>query len=149
MPLKNMKRLYESVLHEHYKKNNEAIFWSGPRQVGKTTIATQIQDEFPIHTYLNWDDVLDREKILANRIDILNNTYAIKPFITFDEIHKFKEWKNYLKGIFDKHKDNCAFLVTGSSRLNIYRKGGDSMMGRYFFIPRSPLKCCRITHTSK
>lgn len=139
-----MKRLYESILHEHYKKHNEAIFLSGPRQVGKTTIATQIKSEFPISTYLNWDDVLDREKILAHKIDILNNTYATKPLVIFDEIHKFKDWKNYLKGIFDKHKNDCAFLVTGSSRLNIYRKGGDSMMGRYFLYRVHPLSVAEL-----
>lgn len=145
-----MKRLYESILHEHYKNHNEAIFLSGPRQVGKTTIATQIKSDFLISKYLNWDDVSDRVKILARDIEVLNNTYATKPLLIFDEIHKLKDWKTYLKGIFDKHKHDCSFLVTGSSRLNVYRKGGDSMMGRYFLYRVHPLSVAELlTQTSR
>jgi predicted AAA+ superfamily ATPase len=71
-----MKRIYESILELHYQRHNEAIFLSGPRQVGKTTIANHVQNNFLIHLYLNWDDQFDREKILSQDIETLKNTYA-------------------------------------------------------------------------
>jgi hypothetical protein len=58
--------------------------------------------------------------------------------ILFDEIHKYKDWKNYLKGQFDKHREDFKILVTGSARLDVYRRGGDSLMGRYFYYRLHP-----------
>jgi len=52
--------------------------------------------------------------------------------IFFDEIHKYKNWNNFLKGQFDKHRDDFKILVTGSARLDVYRRGGDSLLGLYF-----------------
>lgn len=134
-----LKRIYESVLKNHYSLHNEAIFLSGPRQVGKTTISETLSQNFDHATYLNWDNIEDRQRILEGNIPLLSEKTLGKSFIILDEIHKFDGWKNYLKGIFDKHKNRINFLVTGSSRLNIYRQGGDSMMGRYFLYRAHPL----------
>ena len=55
-----------------------------------------------------------------------------KPIIVFDEIHKFKKWKSFLKGFYDTYHQKTQIIVTGSSRLKIFKPGGDSLMGRYF-----------------
>ena len=62
-----------------------------------------------------------------------------KDLLIFDEIHKYRNWKNYLKGEYDKYKDKFKILVTGSARLDIYRKGGDSLLGRYHPYRLHPL----------
>jgi len=59
--------------------------------------------------------------------------------VVFDEIHKFSRWKNYLKGTFDQFHEDFSFLVTGSGRLDIFKRGGDSLLGRYFQLPLFPL----------
>ena len=69
---------------------------------------------------------------------------AESSLIIFDEIHKYKRWKNYIKGEFDKHKDKFHILVTGSARLNLYRKGGDSLMGRYYYYRLHPFSVAEI-----
>lgn len=111
------------------------VFISGPRQVGKTTLAKQIGDIAfaKKYGYLNWDNRNDRKAILDGVFGAGNK------LLVFDEIHKYKNWKNYLKGEYDKYKDRFKILVTGSARLDIYRKGGDSLLGRYRSYRLHPL----------
>jgi hypothetical protein len=109
------------------------IFVGGARQVGKTSLATYLAEHhFRSYDYLNWDYKDDRKNILQGRFK------GDAQIVLFDEIHKYKEWKNYLKGQFDKHKNDFKILVTGSARLDIYRKGGDSLMGRYYYYRLHP-----------
>jgi uncharacterized protein len=59
--------------------------------------------------------------------------------IVFDELHKYRRWKQFLKGFFDTYEADVRIMVTGSSLLDAYRKGGDSLMGRYFLCRMHPL----------
>jgi predicted AAA+ superfamily ATPase len=106
------------------------VFVGGPRQVGKTTFALSLlgadHDESS-PAYLSWDALPDREEILASRIP------GGQKRIVFDEIHKYARWRNLMKGLYDKNKPSVEFLVTGSARLDYYRKGGDSLQGRYHY----------------
>jgi predicted AAA+ superfamily ATPase len=106
------------------------VFISGPRQVGKTTFAKSlIKDE---RSYLNWDYYEHREMILKNQLPLVD-------FIVFDEIHKYKGWSNFIKGVYDVYKEKKKIIVTGSGRLDIIRRGGDSLQGRYHMIRFLPL----------
>jgi len=107
------------------------VFVGGPRQVGKTTLALQClqprkaRESHP--AYMNWDSLADRKRILDGHLP------SKQPIIILDEIHKFGNWRNLVKGYFDKHKSKISFLVTGSARLDYYRRGGDSLQGRYHY----------------
>ncbi|MFC1496023.1 ATP-binding protein [Candidatus Margulisiibacteriota bacterium] len=126
-------RYLEKYVLEDLKE--KMAFISGPRQVGKTTFANQIGEKHYLNNYtcLNWDKQSDRKTILADKLP------ADKKLLIFDEIHKYKKWKNYIKGEYDKNKSRFNILVTGSARLDVYRKGGDSLMGRYHFYRLHPL----------
>lgn len=103
------------------------VFVAGPRQVGKTTLAQYIgKHNYTSSAYFNWDYQPDRKNITNLQFP------GDAKLLIFDELHKYKQWKNYLKGLYDKHKEIFNILVTGSAKLDIYRKGGDSLMGRYF-----------------
>ncbi|MDE0310466.1 MAG: AAA family ATPase [Acidiferrobacterales bacterium] len=106
------------------------VFVGGPRQVGKTTLSLNIAPDG--HRYLNWDDVEDREFVLTEK-------FPIESFVIFDEIHKFGNWRNYIKGFYDKHGDKKRILSTGSARLDYYRHCGDSLQGRYHYYRLHPL----------
>ena len=116
-------------------------FVSGPRQVGKTTLAQRYQREFSQSLYLNWDILAHQKQILTDPAFLeKENREPGQPFlVVFDEIHKYARWKNYLKGMYDQHRDEFRFLVTGSGRLDLFKKGGDSLFGRYFSVPLLPL----------
>lgn len=113
------------VLEDLKKK---MVFVGGPRQVGKTTLAKAvISDNYPDGRYFNWDYDEDRQDILQKKWSLDNN------LLVFDELHKFPRWKTWIKGIYDVSHNMHSFLVTGSARLDIYRRGGDSLMGRYHY----------------
>ncbi len=123
-----MERYLEKYLLKDLKE--KIVFLSGPRQVGKTTLSKQITDSF---TYLNYDSSIHR------RIIFKGEWARDRDLIIFDEIHKMKKWKSWLKGIYDTEGIPPAMLVTGSARLDIYRKGGDSLAGRYNSFRLHPL----------
>src|SRR5262245_3974728 len=101
------------------------ILLSGPRQCGKTTLVREMARERS-GLYLNWDDP-------AHRRQIQNGTFDLdKPLWAFDEIHKFRRWRNFLKALYDSHHEDHEIIVTGSARLELYGRGGDSLQGRYF-----------------
>jgi uncharacterized protein len=144
-----MHRFYTKVFEEHFKENRQMIFIMGPRQAGKTTTSLAVKEQWGSGHYFNWDRLADRIKILAGSDTIANELSLDKlsekpPIVIFDEIHKYPEWKNFLKGFYDSYSHQTKILVTGSSRLNVFKKGGDSLMGRYFYYHFHPLTVAEI-----
>ena len=136
--VKLRKRLYDTLLTEHLATQRQMAFVSGPRQVGKTTTCRSLADE-----YLNWDNLDDRERILFGPAGLverlkLDRLRESPPVALFDELHKYPRWKQLLKGLFDTYADQIRIMVTGSSRMDTYRRGGDSLMGRYFLYRMHP-----------
>ena len=136
--MKRRKRLYDTILAEHLERHRQMAFVVGPRQVGKTTTCRDLSSE-----YLNWDNADDRRVILdgpaatAARLG-LERLQERSHVAAFDELHKFARWKSFLKGFYDTYADSVHVVVTGSSRMDVYRRGGDSFMGRYFLFHMHP-----------
>jgi predicted AAA+ superfamily ATPase len=110
-------------------------FVAGPRQVGKTTLALSLPGAR--RGYLSWDVTADRERILRREL-------PVSPLWVFDEIHKYRSWRNYLKGLYDSRRKAQRILVTGSARLELYRFGGDSLQGRYHLLRLHPLSAAEL-----
>jgi uncharacterized protein len=119
--------------------SEKMVFIGGARQVGKTTLAKKmIAEHFKESSYYNWDNQSDRKKIIKS------DWHGNSELIILDEIHKYKKWQSLIKGEYDTLKDKYKFLVTGSARLDIYRKGGDSMQGRYHYYRLHPFSLAEI-----
>ncbi len=99
------------------------VLLTGPRQSGKTTFSNQLSDSID---YINYDKSEHKIRINNQEWD------RKKEIIVFDEIHKMDNWKLYLKGIFDVEGIPPSIFVTGSSRMDVFRKVGDSLAGRFF-----------------
>lgn len=148
-------RMYEAIILDHLSKYTQMIFLAGPRQVGKTTIAKHCGEKFDYKKYLNWDITSHREQILSGEEHITQDmplstpaTFGKKPLIIFDELHKYKKWKNFLKGFVDSYREDLHILVTGSAQFNVVRRGGDSLMGRYFLYRVHPFSVAEMLQTS-
>jgi len=111
------------------------VFVAGPRQVGKTTLARSLPGAEA--GYLNWDVAEHRERILRRELPPTK-------LLAFDELHKYRSWRNYLKGLFDNRAPGQQILVTGSARLDFYRFGGDSLQGRYHLLRLHPLSVAEL-----
>jgi predicted AAA+ superfamily ATPase len=113
---------------------SKMAFIGGPRQVGKTTLALSLLDPAsPKHpAYLNWDDPRAAPRLRAGELP------PDQPLMVLDEIHKYARWRNLVKGLYDTEKESRRFIVTGSARLDHYRKGGDSLAGRYRYFRLHP-----------
>ncbi len=125
----------QQIINDLKKK---MVFLVGPRQVGKTFLAKNIGENFKKTTYLNYDSFEDREIIIKQQWP--NDT----DLLILDEIHKMKQWKNFLKGVYDTKEKNLKILVTGSARLEAFRQAGDSLAGRYFTHRLLPLSLAEL-----
>lgn len=123
---KNTRYLLNTIASDALNDHKMA-FISGPRQVGKTTLSKQLL--MHSENYFTWDDVKFKRQWIKNPDFILDEIKAGP--VVFDEIHKYRPWKGHLKGFFDLHGNKTKIIVTGSARLDIYRRGGDSLLGRY------------------
>ena len=129
-------------ISHHIKKDikKKMVFISGPRQVGKTTLSLSLikPSTAKNSAYLNWDIPDHRKKILTNEIPLKHR------LIIFDEIHKYANWRSFIKGLYDAHHSSHSFLVTGSGRLDYFSKGGDSLAGRYFHYRLHPFSLLEL-----
>lgn len=122
------RNIEESILNDLKRK---IVILSGPRQCGKTFLGRQLSTKASV--YLNYDILDDRKIIIKRDWDITQK------LVIFDELHKMKKWKAWLKGIADQTQRKYQILVTGSAKLNTYKKVGDSLAGRYFYYRLYPL----------
>lgn len=137
----------QRYLHRYIEKSVTAdlqkkmVFIGGPRQSGKTTLAKHLCEKSGYgieERYLNWDAAEDREQIL------LEHFPAAPGLLILDEIHKYSRWRQVVKGLFDQRGHEVSVLVTGSARLDHFRRGGDSLQGRYFFYRLMPLTLAEL-----
>lgn len=128
-----MERLIKKAIISDLDK--KIVLLSGPRQVGKTTLSKELSKNFE---YLNFDSSEDRKIILGQSWD------RRKDLIIFDELHKKPKWKSWIKGIYDTQGVRPRLLVTGSARLDVFKKGGDSLAGRHFHFRLHPFSVAEL-----
>ncbi|MGE3954207.1 MAG: ATP-binding protein [Parachlamydiales bacterium] len=145
------RRVYNAAIEAQFEEDRQMLFLMGPRQVGKTTASLLSGHDDEDLYYFNWDDLEQRALLtkgasaIAEEVD-LEALREPKPVIIFDEVHKAPHWKALLKGFFDLYGTLAHILVTGSARLDVYKKGGDSLMGRYFRYRLHPFSVAELVN---
>lgn len=133
------RQLTNAVADDLHRK---MVWLVGPRQCGKTTLAKSLT-MFSATRHYNWDIDADRKLLMRSELDADAKLWIL------DEIHKNRTWRNWLKGIYDAHHDRHAILVTGSARLDVYGRGGDSLQGRYYLHHLHPLTLAEVSGLSR
>lgn len=126
---------------------DKMAFVSGPRQVGKTTMAKWMLKQRGLGNYSNWDETKFRREWTKNPSSVIKSDWSdtgTKPIVILDEIHKAKSWKRSIKGVYDTLEMPCDILVTGSAKLDVYRKGSDSLLGRYHHFRLHPFSLAEL-----
>lgn len=130
-------RYLSATLEHALTSARQMALVAGPRQVGKTTLAKSLLESAGTRElYFNWDDEAQRRAIVRCpsdffRLGVPRSKGGRRPRLVLDEIHKYPRWKRFLKGFFDANETEVETIVTGSGRLDVYQRGGDSLMGRY------------------
>jgi len=133
-----------NLVQELALDNDKMAFLSGPRQSGKTTLAKKFLTN--PQRYYNWDLLDFKKSWLQNPQNIIEPVLQDKyPVIVLDEIHKNPKWKNQIKGIYDQYGQAVKIIITGSAQLNTYRKGSDSLLGRFFHFHIMPFSLGELT----
>lgn len=124
-------------LRELALQNHKMVFLSGPRQVGKTTLARSLLTNE--QNYFNWDHLPVRRRWQEDSDRVAKDVLSSRvPRMVLDEFHKNRKWRNQLKGFFDQYGKNIEIILTGSARLNAFRRGSDSLVGRFFHFHLLP-----------
>lgn len=141
-----MKKLRYLYKHIESCLDKKMAFIGGPRQVGKTTLSLQYLQPPSVKNpaYLNWDRNTDKSLVIKDEIPLEKSNILV-----FDEIHKYRKWRNLIKGLYDKHHEDHRFIVTGSARLDYFRKGGDSLLGRYRYFRLHPFSLSELNANPK
>lgn len=129
-------------------EDHKMAFVSGPRQCGKTTLAKALLKQRSEGRYYNWDETAFRRAWVKHPSQLLPPKHETPALMVLDEIHKAKQWKRTLKGIYDTLNDPVDIMVTGSARLNIYKKGSDSLLGRYYHFRLHPFSVRELSATT-
>ncbi|MDZ7794256.1 MAG: ATP-binding protein [Spirochaetia bacterium] len=101
----------------------------GPRQCGKTTLATEISKEIQSH-FLDLESPSDRAK-LQNPEQYLT---GIPGLIIIDEIQQSPELFQVLRVLADRSDKNGRFLILGSASPDLSKRASESLAGRIEFI---------------
>ena len=144
-----MQRSLELLLENEHFPHRKIAFVVGPRQVGKTTLARSLlARRKSTDLYRNWDDLAWRREFVGDPYGFIDafrpKGSGAKPLVVLDEIHKYPRWKTYIKGLWDTRAERIDLLVTGSGRLDVYQRGGDSLLGRYHQYRLHPLSLKEI-----
>jgi len=142
-------RIVENYAFDESLTGRHMVFLAGPRQVGKSVLARNwLKTEGCSTLYFNWDDIAVRQAYRKDSRFFESPARSLgigDPWIVFDEIHKRNNWRDILKGIYDVFGNEFRFLITGSARLDLFRRSGDSLLGRYNLFHMFPLNLKEIT----
>jgi predicted AAA+ superfamily ATPase len=145
----NNRAIYKALWDE-LSADKPMIMLAGPRQSGKTTFARGIvAKDFSDTVYFNWDMAKDKSRLIADPAFFFKeprSNISSRPLVILDEIHKYRDWKNYLKGIYDQFSKEYQFLATGSGRLELSRKAGDSLAGRFLKFHIFPFTLAELSN---
>lgn len=148
---------YTSNMHGYINRNitqlikkrlnsNPAVALLGARQVGKSTLAEKILEQYPDSIYLD----LERPSDL-NKLTDPETYFALfqQKLICLDEIQRVPEIFSVLRSVIDRNKRNTQFLILGSASRDLIKQSSESLAGRLSYIEVTPFTQAEVAETTK
>ena len=124
---------------EHLLSRAPAVVLTGPRQVGKTTVALELARQRGA-AYLDLERPRDRAKLSDIEQYCERNADRL---VVLDEIHRVPGLFEPLRGIIDRRRREGRrvghFLSLGSASIDLLRQSGETLAGRVAFCEMQPL----------
>ncbi|MEA1950057.1 MAG: ATP-binding protein [Planctomycetota bacterium] len=111
-------------------KHNPVVAILGARQVGKTTLAKDLQRQWnqPCHAF-----DLERQRDIARLTDPELALESLKGLVVLDEIQRMPNLFPLLRVLADRRPIRTRFLVLGSASPEMLRQGNETLAGRIAF----------------
>lgn len=117
-------------------KTNKVLLLVGARQVGKTTLMQQLQEQLKDENKQTYFLTLEKRSTLALLDKNPENIFQLIPpgssqiYVFIDEIQYLSDPTNFLKYLYDSYKQYIKLIVSGSSSFYIDKKFKNSLVGR-------------------
>jgi predicted AAA+ superfamily ATPase len=123
-----------------------AVVLTGPRQVGKTTLALEFAERRP-SIYLDLENEEDRRALVSPTLFFDS---AADKLVILDEIHRTPELFQTLRGVIDRRRregrGTGRFLILGSASIDLLRQSGESLAGRVAYVEMTPFTAIEISN---
>lgn len=121
-----------------------AVVLSGPRQVGKTTLALEVAERRPA-TYLDLESESDRARLAEPELYFADHADEL---LVLDEIQRLPGLFEVLRGVIDQgrreNRGDGRFLLLGSASLELLSQSGESLAGRIAFAELAPFDLTEV-----
>jgi len=126
-----------------------AVVLLGPRQVGKTTLAFDVSNQFNA-VYLDLESESDRAKLEQPELYLEDHKDRL---IILDEVQRTPGLFPNLRGIIDKRrragKVNGSFLLLGSASFELLKQSSESLAGRVAYLELDPINTIEVSPSSQ
>ncbi|HEX5526834.1 MAG TPA: ATP-binding protein [Solirubrobacterales bacterium] len=131
-------------LVETLLEQSPAVVLTGPRQVGKTTLALHLAELRP-STYLDLESEADRARLSEPELYLADHEDEL---LVLDEIQRLPGLFEALRGTIDRGrragKGTGRFLLLGSASLDLLAQSGESLAGRIAFAELTPFDVTEV-----
>jgi len=125
-------------------EHSPAVVLTGPRQVGKTTLALAVA-EGRKSTYLDLESEADRARLAEPELYFADHADEL---VILDEIHRAPGIFEELRGTIDRGrregKGTGRFLLLGSAAIDLLAQSGETLAGRVAFVELAPLDVTEV-----
>ncbi len=112
-----------------------AVVLLGPRQVGKTTLATTLASEFPGALFLDLEQEPDRARLANPQLFLAQYRDRL---VILDEVQVMPELLSALRPEIDALRKPGRFLLLGSASGKLLNQGSESLAGRVSYLELAP-----------
>lgn len=129
-----------------YLHNFPAVAILGPRQCGKSTLASHISNQTGPSVFLDLERMADRSKLAEPEMFFQLHRDKL---ICLDEIQELPEIFSVMRSTIDMNNRNGQFLILGSASRDLIRQSSETLAGRIIYLQLPPFTYKEVFHENR